>query len=57
MVSLRDVRAALPEASIPSVVLGPAEAIEWQQEHSGEVRTIPVYLEDGVTQIGEFETG
>lgn len=35
----------------------PEEAIEWQEEHGGEVRTVPVYLEDGVTQIGEFETG
>ena len=35
----------------------PEEAVAWQQEHGGEVRTIPVYREDGVTQIGEFETG
>ena len=35
----------------------PEEALAWQQAHGSEVRTIPVYLEDGVTQVGEFETG
>ena len=35
----------------------PEEALAWQQAHAGEARTIPVYREDGVTQIGEFETG
>jgi hypothetical protein len=32
----------------------PAEALAWQEEHAGETTSLPVYLADGVTQIGEF---
>ncbi len=32
----------------------PAEALAWQKEHAGETVSLPVYLADGETQIGEF---
>jgi len=32
----------------------PDDALRWQQEHAGEVKLIPVYAEDGITQVGEF---
>ena len=35
----------------------PAEALRWQEEHTGEVTRIPVYLSDGETVIGEFQIG
>jgi hypothetical protein len=32
----------------------PEEALTWQEEHAGEVVSLPVFLADGETQIGEF---
>lgn len=35
-------------------VSSPEEALAYQERRAGASRTIPVYLEDGKTQIGEF---
>lgn len=35
----------------------PEDALEWQEQHEGQVRTIPVYEPDGVTVFGEFRVG
>jgi hypothetical protein len=35
----------------------PEEALAWEEQHGGEVRTVAVYREDGVTKIGEFHVG
>ena len=39
------------DGPVPS---SPEEAIAWQEQRAGEVVTLPVYLLDGETQIGEF---
>lgn len=35
----------------------PADALAWQDAHTGEIVTIPVFESDGETEIGEFTTG
>lgn len=35
----------------------PQDALEWQEENRGKTHTLPVYLSDGTTQIGEFHVG
>ncbi|WP_157873668.1 hypothetical protein [Kineococcus radiotolerans] len=35
----------------------PEQALAWQEAHPLAPRTIPVYTSDGVTVIGEFQTG
>ena len=42
------------ESPTPS---SPVEAARWQEEHTGDVDSIPVYLADGETVIGEFRLG
>ncbi|WP_324654030.1 hypothetical protein [Georgenia sp. H159] len=32
----------------------PEDALEWQERNRGRTHTLPVYLADGTTQIGEF---
>jgi hypothetical protein len=33
----------------------PKEALDWQKAHEGETVSIPVYLSDGKTVVGEFD--
>lgn len=33
------------------------DALEWQERNRGRTHTLPVYLSDGTTQIGEFQVG
>ncbi|WP_251305105.1 hypothetical protein [Georgenia satyanarayanai] len=35
----------------------PQDALEWQEENRGKTHTLPVYLSDGTSQIGEFHIG
>lgn len=35
----------------------PEDALRWQDENVGVIHLIPVYEEDGSTQVGQFEVG
>jgi hypothetical protein len=50
-------RTDLEAAHGPVNPTSPEDALRWQRENAGVVRTVPVYESDGLTRVGAFTIG